>query len=181
MKTVNTTAIVTALLLTSCQKADFIHSHFADSSCNNEKCACLEGFAGDYCDIALTPTTVILTSVEINSIPTFNNGESWDEYIGSPDVSFVLSHMHEVLYESQQTYQDVQPDDCLKFRNVEIPLTDVLGEYRIRLIDEDPGSKAFEIIEDLYFKPYTKEDGLPKTILIKEDGTEATLHLRYRF
>ncbi|NQV52666.1 MAG: hypothetical protein HQ500_05750 [Flavobacteriales bacterium] len=181
MKTVFNTVIAFALLLASCQKLDLVHSHFADSSCSTEQCDCEEGFAGDFCDIALTPKTVIIHSVEINAIPAFNHGESWDEYIGLPDVSFSLSHMHEVLYESQQTYQDAQPDDCLKFTNVEVPLTDVLGEYRIRLIDEDPGSKSSEIIEDLYFKPYIKEDGLPETIHIKEDGTEATLHLSYRF
>ncbi|MEQ9188297.1 MAG: hypothetical protein RLP15_11225 [Cryomorphaceae bacterium] len=181
MKTIITSATAVLLLLASCQKPEEINSHYASSDCTTEKCECLPGYAGDYCDVPLFPTSVMIKRIEINSFPALNNGESWDEYIGAPDVYFKITHMHDLVYESDVVFQDAEADECLKFKSLQIDLSDVIGEYRLRLLDQDVDEKTFEIIEDIYFNPHVKDNGFPDTLQLREGETAATLYLSYTF
>ena len=179
MKSSTLIALMTIVILSSCRKPTNPNSHFADGFCLTSGCACEEGYTGDECDLVLTPTAIHIESIEITSLPTFDNGESWDPYEGSPDVTFTLRHMHEEVYASDKTYEDAETDHRLLFDDLNITLDGVKDEYKLRILDLDPEDKSQEIIKDLYFTPYGDDQLVPDVIHVSEGSAQVDIHVTY--
>lgn len=172
---------MTIVILSSCRKPTNPNAHYADGFCLTAGCACETGYTGDECDLVLTPTAVRIESIEILSIPSFDNGESWDPYEGSPDLTFTLQHMHEEVYSSDVTFEDAETDHRFMFNDLDINLDGVSEEYKLRLLDLDPEDKSHEIIKDLYFTPYGDDHLLPEVIHVSEGNAQVNIRLTFLY
>jgi hypothetical protein len=91
-------SIVFLVLLTfgmfSCAKPDPCEELVCQNGgvCEDGTCNCPEGFAGQFCETALLPKTVNVSSIKVLKVPaTKSDGTAWDDDGTAPDIYPVLA------------------------------------------------------------------------------------------
>ncbi|CAG5087107.1 calcium-binding EGF-like domain-containing protein [Parvicella tangerina] len=150
--------------------------------CANGTCNCPDGYSGSDCGVALTPTSMSITSATLTAYPMTNGGAGWDPSSG-PDVYITInSGTSANNNEFQSSYFADVTGQSLTFTNgFPISVPSPASNYTIGIWDYETSTGLEEFMTGLYFTPIDHDSGFPPTITLSTASMSITLNVEWQF
>lgn len=130
-----------------------------DGVCVNGECDCPTNFTGPSCDQEVTPQSISITGITLNSMPANNDGADWDTFGGGPDVYYVITKDGDEIARSE-TFNDSFTANW----NAAVSFNDPAETYEISIFDEDDNFNADDAVGGISFSPYNAGTAFPTTV-----------------
>ena len=173
MKNIYLMLIMTVLLsMYSCfKKCD---PACVNGPCEKGECNCVPGYSGDDCSVEEIPVRISFSEIEIVDYPQKNDTLDWDEGEADPgnhpDVYFEIQYAADsglgtnLMTNFSSIWNNTTASNLLYA--IEGSSTGVDNRRLVfRLYDHDVTTR--EVIEELYFDPYTNGDQFPSKLFLK--------------
>jgi hypothetical protein len=159
------------ILCTSCNKDECENTVCINGGvCVNGDCDCPDGYEGPSCADQETPIRMRIHSITVTKFPAYDNGSNWDIGDG-PDIFFQVFDGNTLIDESAIYFEDADPSQDYLFSDLNIGITDVLGNHAIQLLDYDDGITADDWMGGIEFVPYwSNTNGFPTIIELDAGG-----------
>lgn len=149
-------------------------------TCIDGDCQCSEGWSGYECLNQITPTSMIITRVDVIDFPPYDNGLSWDLNGSAADITITIGNAQTTLYEASTYYPNAVPaDQPFVFNNVNLYVAEPLQPLNFLLYNYDEIFGGQSYMGGVNATIYWNTNGFPNTLNVSYDDYEFKLYLEY--
>ncbi|CAI8208069.1 MAG: Uncharacterised protein [SAR116 cluster bacterium] len=153
------------------------------------ECSCPEGFIGADCSIALTPSALVISRIELLKFPTTNGGLPWDPTLNAttsrPDVYVRFEDLSgSTIYEGNTYFENADyTSGALVFtpnNPIEIPIGNGQEYVRFLIYDYDTGT-ADDLMGAFRFLKFSEEVKIPIMYKIRSSDIDVDFYVSFKW
>ena len=149
-------------------------------TCLDGDCLCTEGWSGYECLNQITPTSMIITRVDVIDFPAYDNGLSWDLNGSAADITISIGNAQTTIYEASTYYSNAVPaNQPFVFNNVNLYIAEPLQPLNFLLYNYDEIFGGQSLMGGVNATIYSNTNGFPNTLNVSYSDYEFKLYLDY--